>query len=67
MRAAMEAQPFDVNAGAPVRITVSIGVASWPAQADNAQTLMAVADAALYAAKRSGRNRISRHEPASDE
>jgi len=66
MRAAVEAQPFDINAGAPVRITVSIGVASWPAQADNVQTLMAAADAAMYAAKQRGRNRISRHEPAPD-
>lgn len=64
MRAAVEAQPFDVNAGVPVRITVSIGVASWPVQADSEQTLVAAADAAMYAAKQRGRNRISRYEPA---
>lgn len=64
LRAAVEAQPFDVNLGAPIRITVSIGVASFPAHADNAQALVAAADAALYAAKQSGRNRIIRYEPA---
>lgn len=58
LRAAVEAQPFDVNRGAPIRITVSIGVASWP-QADSAQALVAAADAALYAAKNAGRNRVS--------
>jgi two-component system cell cycle response regulator len=63
LRAAVEAQPFNVNAGTPVHITVSIGVASWSMQGDGADTLVAAADAALYAAKRSGRNRISRHEP----
>lgn len=64
LRARVEAQPFDVNAGAPLHITVSIGVASFPAHADSAQALVAAADAALYAAKQGGRNRISRYEPA---
>jgi len=64
MRAAVEAQSFDVEAGAPIKITVSIGVASWPAQADNMQTLVAAADAAMYAAKQGGRNRVARFEPA---
>ena len=64
LRAAVEAQPFDVDAGAPLHMTVSIGVASWPAQAASAQTLVAAADAAMYAAKQSGRNRVVRYEPA---
>ncbi|WP_413900157.1 PhnD/SsuA/transferrin family substrate-binding protein [Rhodoferax sp.] len=42
----------------------SIGVASWPAQADSTQALIAAADAAMYAAKRNSRNRVVRHEPA---
>lgn len=57
LRAAVAAQPFDVNRGAPVLITVSIGVASWP-QADSAQALVAAVDRALYAAKNTGRNRV---------
>ena len=64
LRAAVEAQPFDVDAGVPLRMTVSIGVASWPAHADNAQALVAAADAAMYAAKEGGRNRVVRYEPA---
>lgn len=62
LRAAVEAQPFDANSE-PIRITVSIGVASWPAQADS-ETLVAGADTALYAAKEGGRNRVVRYEPA---
>ena len=64
LRAAVEVQPFDVNAGAPLRITVSIGVASFPAHADNPEALVAAADAAMYIAKQSGRNRVIRYEPA---
>lgn len=67
LRASVETQPFDVNTGTPVRITVSIGIASWPVQGGGADLLVAAADTALYAAKRSGRNRISRYEPAPDE
>jgi diguanylate cyclase (GGDEF)-like protein len=64
LRAAVEAHPFDINGGAPLRITVSIGVASFPAHADSVQTLMVAADAAMYAAKAGGRNRVVRYEPA---
>jgi diguanylate cyclase (GGDEF)-like protein len=64
LRAAVEALPFDVSAGAPLHITASFGVASWPLHADNAQALVAAADAAMYAAKKSGRNRIVRYGPA---
>jgi diguanylate cyclase (GGDEF)-like protein len=62
--AAVAAQPFDVDMDTPVRITVSIGVASWPAQADSTQVLIAAADTAMYAAKQRGGNRVIRHEPA---
>ncbi|MHB1103445.1 MAG: diguanylate cyclase [Devosia sp.] len=64
LRAAVEAQPFDVDAGALLYITVSIGVASWPAHADDAQALIAAADAAMYAAKQRGRNLVACYEPA---
>jgi diguanylate cyclase (GGDEF)-like protein len=67
LRASVETQPFGINTGAPVCITVSIGVASWPLQGNGADTLVAAADTALYEAKRSGRNRICRYEPAPHE
>jgi len=43
--------------GADGRVTVSIGVASFPQQATNASELFERADQALYVAKGSGRNR----------
>ena len=44
----------------PIPVTLSIGVAEYPKHGDNAKTLIAAADAALYGAKRRGRNRIVR-------
>lgn len=63
LRAAVEAWPFDANA-ILIRLTVSIGVASWPLHADNAQALISAADTAMYAAKQGGRNRVVRYAPA---
>src|SRR6266513_1096025 len=42
------------------KITLSIGVASFPDDADDAETIIAVADEALYQAKREGRDRTVR-------
>jgi diguanylate cyclase (GGDEF)-like protein len=39
-------------------VTVSAGVASYPENADSSDLLISSADAALYAAKRAGKNRI---------
>ena len=47
-----------VNGTSPLRVTASVGAASMPASAGNVRDLIAAADAALYAAKRSGKNRI---------
>tara|TARA_B100000029_G_scaffold504387_1_gene583132 strand:- start:7 stop:960 length:954 start_codon:yes stop_codon:yes gene_type:complete len=43
------------------RITVSVGVATLPGHADDAADLLERADAALYVAKRSGRDRVCVH------
>lgn len=41
------------------QVTVSIGVAEFPSHGDNADLLIARADAALYEAKRAGRDRVA--------
>ena len=46
-----------------VPITISFGVASFPAHAETAASLLRAADEALYAAKESGRNRTVIHSP----
>jgi diguanylate cyclase (GGDEF)-like protein len=42
----------------PASVTVSIGVAEFPEHGDGPEALIATADAALYDAKRRGRNRV---------
>lgn len=46
-------------------ITGSFGVATYPMDALDPDTLVRMADRALYAAKRSGRNRVEVAEPSS--
>jgi diguanylate cyclase (GGDEF)-like protein len=45
-------------------VTLSIGVAEFPADAETAAKIIAVADKALYEAKRTGRNRVMRAKPS---
>jgi diguanylate cyclase (GGDEF)-like protein len=45
--------------GIPLRVTASIGVASLPFDARDASELLEVADAAMYHAKRLGRDRVA--------
>jgi diguanylate cyclase (GGDEF)-like protein len=47
------------RAGATVRITASIGVASYDANCANLEALLKRADQALYVAKAAGRNRVA--------
>jgi diguanylate cyclase (GGDEF)-like protein len=42
------------------KVTVSVGVASYPEHGDTAEAVIAAADASLYKAKRGGRNEIVR-------
>jgi diguanylate cyclase (GGDEF)-like protein len=45
-----------------LQVTASFGVASFPESADGRESLIAAADAALYRAKRGGKNRVERAE-----
>ncbi len=62
LRAAVEQESFDIGNNHIVHITVSIGFAAWPVQATSGDELVSAADAAMYAAKQAGRNRVCRYE-----
>ena len=49
-----------VDGDGHVAITASFGVASVPSSASDQESLVAAADAALYEAKRAGKNRVKR-------
>ncbi len=57
LRAKVETFAFEHN-GKKIPVTVSIGVAVWKENADTPLQVIADADAALYEAKRGGRNRV---------
>jgi diguanylate cyclase (GGDEF)-like protein len=65
MRVAIESLNVQrLDGGGVLPITASFGVASFPGEALEKTGLIAAADAALYRAKRGGRNRVERAEPA---
>jgi len=62
-RVRQEVEALDIpllDGSGSIRVTASLGVASLPANADDGGSLIAAADAALYAAKRAGRNKTMR-------
>jgi diguanylate cyclase (GGDEF)-like protein len=62
LRAAVEAAAIPHAASEAGRVTVSIGVAVFPEDGAELGALIDAADAALYAAKRAGRNAVRFHE-----
>jgi len=48
-------RPYEID-GKTVRVTASAGIALYPLHGDDADALMKRADAALYAAKKAGKN-----------
>ena len=59
-RRRIEEARFDYE-GQELRVTVSVGLSSCPADAMSRVTLFEFADTALYASKEGGRNRVSRY------
>jgi len=57
VRSAIDEKTIQIGEQA-LNITVSIGVASYPEDSDKLEDLLSMADAALFEAKRSGRNRV---------
>ncbi|MFN8149636.1 MAG: diguanylate cyclase [Solirubrobacterales bacterium] len=60
-----EASAEGVDGAPPVSVTASFGVATMPVDATDTEGLIAAADAALYEAKRSGKNRVVAAEAGS--
>jgi diguanylate cyclase (GGDEF)-like protein len=59
MRTAVSEHDIPVSSGAaPIRVTISAGIAVFPDDGDTASALLSAADQRLLAAKRTGRNRI---------
>ncbi|MFA6149196.1 MAG: GGDEF domain-containing protein [bacterium] len=56
MRKMIEAEPFIKDAGLGIRLTISIGIAAFPEHATTKQTLLNLADQAMYRGKESTRN-----------
>jgi diguanylate cyclase (GGDEF)-like protein len=58
LRARIEDHELDLGDGTRLRLTVSIGVAAFPADAGGKSDLIDAADRRLYEAKRGGKNRV---------
>jgi two-component system, cell cycle response regulator len=58
LRACIAADPFHINSEQVLRVTASVGIATFEKRDDTPEQLFKRADNALYAAKRDGRNRV---------
>lgn len=63
IRERMQEEAFAVHGERP-SVTLTIGVAEFPADGDTPDAVIASADNALYAAKKAGRNRVTRSSDA---
>ena len=66
IRRAIERLTTELAGGAAVRVTASFGVSPFGAGCDTPETLIEAADAALYEAKESGRNRVCASDAQAD-
>jgi len=60
IRGAIEKTPFDIGNGKKLSVTMSFGVAVFPADANTKFLLVDRADKALYSAKKGGRNQVKK-------
>jgi diguanylate cyclase (GGDEF)-like protein len=58
LRQLVESTPVILENGLPLKFTVSIGISSFAGKETNIDTLLNLADQALYKAKNSGRNKV---------
>ena len=58
LRPLLASQTIPLASGQAITITMSIGIATFPQEAESGDGLIRVADRALYAAKQAGRNRV---------
>lgn len=56
--------PFQLPDGLALHLSASIGVALYPDDGDDGESLLRCADAAMYQAKRDGRNAVRFYDPA---
>ncbi|MEK6742776.1 MAG: diguanylate cyclase [Nitrospirota bacterium] len=66
IRESVSTRPITTTRGAILDLTISIGMAAFPADARSEDDLIAAADQALYTAKQQGRNRVVAFEPGMD-
>ena len=59
---AIEENEFILNNNVKTNVTISVGIATFPEDADNAQDLIEYADKGLYYAKENGRNQVGKLE-----
>lgn len=65
LRQAFERNQTTTETGAPVQVTLSVGVACYPKHGNSPAELLRHADDALYRAKNGGRNRVELYSAAS--
>lgn len=58
IRRAVEDTPFDAGRGGSLRLTCSVGVATYPQHGRSREQLLDQSDKAMYRAKSNGRNRV---------
>lgn len=68
MREVVEEEPFDGRENQPEgKVTLSLGISSFPEHGETIEELLDSADKALYEAKKSGRNKSIIYSPETDE